>query len=81
MSSEQIGEYEIDCVGVPVPLGEGWTAQLSIYGPSPNPMHRNRIFPCQRVAVSCIFGSEAEAEAEARKVALAMLAPARPAAS
>jgi hypothetical protein len=73
MHSEQIGEYEIEYAGVPLPLGEGWTAQLTIYGPSPNPMHRNPIFHTQRVAVGAVFHSEEQAAAEARKVALAML--------
>lgn len=73
MSSEQIGEYEIDYSGVQLPLDEGWAAHLTIYGPSPNPMHRNSIFPAQRVAPGSVFHSEAEAEAEARKIGLAML--------
>lgn len=73
MSSEQIGEYEIDYSGVHLPLDEGWAAHLTIYGPSPNPMHRNSIFPAQRVAVGSVFHTEAEAEAEARKIGLAMV--------
>ncbi|MFM9433417.1 hypothetical protein ACFDR9_000454 [Janthinobacterium sp. CG_23.3] len=74
MHSEHFGEYDIEYAGVPLPLGEGWGAHLTIYGPSPNPMHRNSIFPHQRVAVGVVFHSEEEAAAEARKVALAMLA-------
>jgi hypothetical protein len=73
MHSEQIGEYEFEYAGVPLPLGEGWGAQLTIYGPSPNPMHLSNVFPAQRVAVGVAFHSEEEAAAEARKVALAML--------
>jgi hypothetical protein len=36
-------------------------------------MHRNNIVPSQRVAVEQVFPNEQEAEAEARKAALAML--------
>lgn len=79
MHSEQIGEYEIEYVGVRLPLCDGWGAQLTIYGPSSNPMHRNPIFPTQRVALGSVFHSEELAAAEAHKVALAMLEPhARP---
>jgi hypothetical protein len=71
--TEQLGDYEIDYAGVKMTDVEGWAAYVTIYGPSPNPMHRNSIFPAQRVAVEHIFDSEAEAEAEAHKVALAMI--------
>ncbi|HAT31851.1 MAG TPA: hypothetical protein DCW29_13640 [Janthinobacterium sp.] len=73
MSSEQIGEYEIEYTGMRLPIGNGWAAHLAIYGPSPNPMHRNSIFPGQRVSIGAVFQDEAAAEAEAHKVALAML--------
>jgi hypothetical protein len=36
-------------------------------------MHRNNIFPAQRVSVETVFPSEKEAEAEARKVAISMI--------
>jgi hypothetical protein len=68
-----LGDYEIEYSGVRLTDVDGWAAYVTIYGPSPNPMHRNSIFPAQRVAVEHVFGSEAEAEAEARKVALAMI--------
>jgi hypothetical protein len=71
--TEQLGDYEIDYSGVRMTDVEGWAAYVTIYGPSPNPMHRNSIFPSQRVAVEHVFGSEAEAEAEARKAALALI--------
>jgi hypothetical protein len=73
MPFEQIDEYEIEYSGVPLPRTEGWAAQVTVYGPGPNPMHRHSIFPAQRVAVGTVFQNEAEAEAEAHKVALAML--------
>jgi hypothetical protein len=71
--TEQLGDYEIDYSGVRMTDVDGWAAYVTIYGPSPNPMHRNSIFPAQRVAVEHVFASEAEAEAEARKAALAMI--------
>lgn len=73
MRTETIGAYEIECSGVPLATGEGWAAQVAIYGPSTNPMHRNPLFPEQRVSIEAVFNSEAEAEAEARRVALSMI--------
>ena len=73
MHTEKIGEYEIEISGIQLPDSEDWGANLAIYGPSKNPMHRNDIFPSQRVAVDAVFSSEQEAEAEARAVAIAMI--------
>lgn len=72
MPTENMGEYEIEYAGVPLSEG-GWAAYVTIYGPSTNPMHRNSIFPQQRVSVETVFPNEKEAEAEARKVALSMI--------
>ena len=73
MATEQLGEYEFDYSGVRMTDVDGWGAYVAIYGPSPNPMHRNPIFHTQRVAVGAVFHSQEEAAAEAHKVALAML--------
>ena len=73
MTTETIGEYEIDYSGAHMADVDGWAAWVAIYGPSANPMHRNSIVPAQRVAVEHVFGTEAEAEAEARKAAVAMV--------
>lgn len=73
MPTEQLGEYEIDYSGVRLTDVEGWAAYVTIYGPSPNPMHRNSIVPSQRVAVEQVFATEADAEAAAHEAALAML--------
>ena len=73
MPTEQLGDYEIDYSGVRLTDVDGWAAYVTIYGPSPNPMHRNSIVPPQRVAVEHVFETEEEAEAEAHKAALAML--------
>ena len=73
MATEQLGEYEIDYSGVRMTDVDGWAAYVTVYGPSPNPMHRNSIMPPQRVAVEHVFTTEAEAEAEARKVAVALV--------
>ena len=59
--------------GVKLTDVEGWAAYVTIYGPSPNPMHRNSIVPAQRVAVERVFETEAAAEAEARKAAVSMI--------
>jgi hypothetical protein len=68
-----VGEYEIDYSGVHMADVDGWAAWVTIYGPSPNPMHRNSIVPAQRVAVEQVFATEAEAAAAAHKTALAMI--------
>ncbi len=73
MRTETIGEYEIEYSAVLLPEGGDWTAHLAIYGPSTNPMHLSNIFPAQRVATDSVFPSEAEAEAEARRIAIAMI--------
>jgi hypothetical protein len=71
--TERIGDYEIEYSGAKLADVDGWAAYVTIYGPSTNPMHRNNIVPSQRVAVEQVFPNEQEAEAEARKAALAML--------
>jgi hypothetical protein len=71
--TEQLGDYEIDYSGVRMTDVDGWAAFVTVYGPSANPMHRNSIVPPQRVAVEHVFATEAQAEAEARKAAVAMV--------
>lgn len=78
MPYEILREYEIEYSGEHLPESEHWAAMLSIYGPSRNPMHRNCIFPNQRVSIDTVFTTAAQAEAEARKVALTMLEPKSP---
>lgn len=73
MPNETIGEYEIDYAGVHLPDSDHWAAMLTIYGPSPNPMHRNCIFPEERVSIGTVFTSAEQAEAEAHKVAIQMI--------
>ena len=73
MPTEHIGEYQIDYAGIRLLDVDGWAAWVTIYGPSPNPMHRNSVVPAQRVALEHVFASEAEAEAAARTAAIAML--------
>ena len=73
MATEHIGQYEIDYSALRLPDVDGWAAWVTIYGPSPNPMHRNSIVPAQRVALEHVFASAAEAEAAAHQSAIAML--------
>lgn len=73
MRTETIGEYEIEYSAVQLPDSSDWAAHLAIYGPSANPMHMSNIFPSQRVATDTAFPSEAAAEAEARRIAIAMI--------
>jgi hypothetical protein len=73
MATEQIGEYEIAYTGVHVPESSGWAAWVEIFGPSPNPMHRQAVVPLQQVEVETSFGSEQEAEQAARRFAVDMV--------
>jgi hypothetical protein len=73
MHSETIGDYEIEYSGVPLPNSEEWGAWVAVYGPSHNPMHRNPIFPGQRVAPESRFADENAAEQEAKKIAHALV--------
>jgi hypothetical protein len=73
MPSEQIGKYEIEYSGAQLHASTEWGSFVTIYGPSLNPMHRNTIFSPQRVSVDSVFSTQAAAEAEARKVAIAMV--------
>jgi hypothetical protein len=73
MTTETVGEYEIDYSGVRMTDVDGWAAWVTIYGPSSNPMHRNSIVPAQRVALEQVFASEQAASDQARLAALAML--------
>jgi hypothetical protein len=72
MKSETIGKYEIEYSGFKLPEREDWVAILAIYA-SCNPVHRNGIFPPQRVALGCVFPNEQVAQAEAREIALSMI--------
>jgi len=74
MPIEQLGDYEVEYSGVKLPSDNGdWAANVAIFGPSTNPMHRNPVFPSQRVLIDTVFPDEKSAEQEARKAAVAML--------
>ncbi len=73
MATEKIGDYQIEYASMRITEVGGWSAWLTIYGPSRNPMHRNDILPHQRVAVAHVFSSAEDAERRARVAGLAML--------
>lgn len=73
MPTEQMGDYEIEYSGVRVIGGDEWVAQVAIFGHSCNPMHRNPVFPAQRVLVDKTFADEKAAEASALRVAHELL--------
>jgi hypothetical protein len=73
MPVEILGDYEIEYSAVQLADGAGWTAHAAVFGPSPNPMHRNIIFPDQRVAVETVFPTQIAAESEALKIAKVMI--------
>jgi len=74
MPIEHVGDYEIEYAGVKLASDrDNWAATVTIFGPSCNPMHRNPIFPCQRVLLDTVFHDEKSAEQEARKAAVEML--------
>lgn len=73
MPSKVIGTYDIEYAGVRLADDSGWAAHLTIYAPSANPMHRNTVFPDQRVAVDRAFSTQQEAEQAALAVAIEKL--------
>jgi hypothetical protein len=73
MPSEKMGSYEVEYSAVHAADGKGWVAHVAVYGHSTNPMHRNCVFPDQRVSLEAVFKTSDEAEAEARKAAVDML--------
>ncbi|WP_432239103.1 hypothetical protein [Herbaspirillum robiniae] len=73
MPTEQMGDYEIEYAGVRVIGGDEWVAQVAIFGHSCNPMHRNPVFPVQRVLVDKTFADEKSAESSALQVAHELL--------
>lgn len=73
MPYEIMREYEIEYSGARLPESEHWAAMVAVYGPSHSPMHRNCIFPRQRVSMGAVFASAEQAEAEAHKVGLLLL--------
>lgn len=74
MTIEKLGDYEIEYSGVRLSADrDEWIANVAIFGASTNPMHRNPVFPLQRVLPDCVFHDEKTAEREARKAAVAML--------
>jgi hypothetical protein len=70
MATEQIGDFEIEYTGVHVPESDGWAAWVQIVGPSPNPMHRQPVFPSQHVEIETSFATEQVAQQAARRIAL-----------
>ncbi|MEO8600855.1 MAG: hypothetical protein ABI656_13605 [bacterium] len=73
MSYELMHEYEIEYSSAKLPESEHWAAMVAVYGPSHSPMHRNSVFPIQRVSMGTVFTSAEQAEAEAHKVALQLI--------
>ncbi|MFL9925949.1 hypothetical protein PQR62_16855 [Herbaspirillum lusitanum] len=74
MPTEHKGDYDIEYSGVRL-IGDTdeWIANLAIFGPSTNPMHRNAVFPLQRVSPDKVFDDEKSAEEEAHKAGVEML--------
>ncbi len=69
MPTEHVGDYDVEYAGVRVIGGDEWVAQVAIFGHSINPMHRNPVFPVQRVLADQTFADEKSAEAGARQAA------------
>ncbi|MBV8624919.1 MAG: hypothetical protein JO174_15660 [Herbaspirillum sp.] len=73
MPTEHVGDYEVEYSGVRVIGGQEWVARVAIFGHSTNPMHRNPVFPAQRVLAEQTFADEKSAEQGARQAAHDML--------
>lgn len=73
MPIKTIDGYEVDYTAEPLEGCGEWGAYVAIFTPSDNPMHMNNICPKRRVAADITLASEAQAEQEAEKAALAIL--------
>lgn len=73
MPDKLIGMYNVSYCGVALPENQGWAAHLMVSGPSSNPMHRNVVYPDQRVAPDMIFATCEEAEQAALQFAEKMV--------
>lgn len=78
MPVKYIDHYEVDYTAERLEGCDSWGAYVAIFTPSANPMHRNNIFPKQRVLADHGFASEAQAEQEAEKASDAIVAHLRP---
>lgn len=74
MTTEQIGDYEIDFEAMLLPEDAGWAAYVAIFGASDNPAHRRSIFERKRVELESHFETEEAALAAARAHAVTLLA-------
>ncbi|HEY5801150.1 MAG TPA: hypothetical protein VIT92_13075 [Burkholderiaceae bacterium] len=72
MPQAEIRGYEVTWSARELP-GSGWAAYVEVIAPSSNPMHRNVIFPRQRVLPTSVFPDCATAEEKAHGAALDLL--------
>ncbi len=73
MTTEQFGNYEIECEAMPLPDGAGWGAYVAVFGASDNPAHRHGIIERKRVELESRFDTEEAALSAARAHAVTLL--------
>lgn len=73
MPVKYMDHYEVDYTAQQLEGCDSWGAYVAIFTPSANPMHRNNIFPKQRVLADHAFATEAQAESEAEQAAEAIV--------
>ena len=77
MPEKSVDGYEIEYTAEPLEGCDQWGAYVAIFIPSDNPMHMNNVYPKQRVTADLTLSSEAEAEAQAEKAGMEILAQLR----
>jgi len=77
MPEKSVEGYEIEYTAEPLEGCDQWGAYVAIFIPSDNPMHMNNVYPKQRVTAELTLSSEAEAEAQAEKAGMEILAQLR----
>ena len=73
MPIKTIDSYEVEFTGEALEGTGQWGAYVAIFAPSANPMHMNVIHAKKRVAADQTFLDPHAAEAEAERVAMAIV--------
>lgn len=73
MPTKIIDGYEVEFTGEALEGTGQWGAYVVIHAPSANPMHMTALRPKRRVSADLVMLDQQAAEAEAERVAMAML--------
>jgi hypothetical protein len=70
---KDIDHYEVEFTGEALEGTAQWGAYVAIMAPSANPMHMTVVYPKRRVSANLTLLDQQAAEAEAERVAMAIL--------